>query len=191
MYEVWITYTYEILILTSILCQMISADANFSVVGNLNVLPVDSLQHQAIPQEQWPSTPAGWQVFCFKEELNSHSPTDTFLTPWYEDTEQRVWSYTNAFFYLFFYLPSLHTPLLLVSIISIVLDFSAPCLPVEGGIFALSSLPFPLRWSSILPVLWGMTEMKQLRQGHSAFSFVFLWHTCISDSDGWLLFMPL
>lgn len=64
------------------------------------------------------------------------------------------------------------TFLLLVFIIPIILDFLATCLPTEGGLFALSSLPLSLRSSPLLlvSVMWRMTEMKQLRQGHIPFS---------------------
>lgn len=84
------TYRYEALGLPSIFWQITSADAKFSITGNLNILSVASLQHQAIPQDQCPSTSTGWQVFYFREKLNSHSPSDIFLTLKNEEIEQCI-----------------------------------------------------------------------------------------------------
>lgn len=68
----------EALGLPSVFWQIPSADGNFSTMGNFSILSVESHQHQAISQDQWPSTPAGWQVSYQRKERDSHSLSLTF-----------------------------------------------------------------------------------------------------------------
>lgn len=136
-------------------------------MGNLNIVSAKSLQHQAI----LPRSVA----------FNSHRLAGILLQEKAELTfafrhlsnaiEQGNRAMCLILCYVF-YFSSLLPPLLsLVGIfIPTILDFPAPCLPTEGGIFALFSLPSALRWSQYSqPVIRGMTEMKPLRQGHIPF----------------------